>query len=130
MMGDELHLRERRYRSQWRAYAIIRRMRWVTLVLGPFPLIWDNVIAPAMAQFGLPDVVTMEDYAQAIFFRLGLISEETFEIYWPHLNNVSTLLFFIFVLWTPIRKRAAKAAAREQAELEERMIIGGLGGVQ
>ena len=81
MMGDELHLRERRYRSQWRAYAIIRRMRWVTLVLGPFPLIWDNVIAPAMAQFGLPDVVTMEDYAQAIFFRLGLISEETFEIY-------------------------------------------------
>ena len=130
MMGDELHLRERRYRSQWRAYAIIRRMRWVTLVLGPFPLIWDNVIAPAMAQFGLPDVVTMEDYAQAIFFRLGWISEETFEIYWPHLNNVSTLLFFIFVLWTPIRKRAAKAAAREQAELEERMIIGGLGGVQ
>ncbi len=128
-MNDELKLRERRYRAQWRAYAIIKRMRWLTLVLGPFPIIWDNIIAPALAQFGLPDIVTMEDVAQAIVFGTGWISQETFETYWPHLNNVCTLLFLIFLLWTIQKKRAAKSAAREVVELEDRMSVGGLGGV-
>ncbi len=128
-MNDELKLRERRYRAQWRAYAIIKRMRWLTLILGPFPIIWDNIIAPALAQFGLPDIVTMEDVAQAIVFGTGWISQETFETYWPHLNNVCTLLFLIFLLWTIQKKRAAKSAAREVVELEDRMSVGGLGGV-
>jgi len=128
-MNDELKLRERRYRAQWRAYAIIKRMRWLTLILGPFPIIWDNIIAPALAQFGLPDIVTMEDVAQAIVFGTGWISQETFETYWPHLNNVCTLLFLIFLLWTIQKKRAAKNAAREVVELEDRMSVGGLGGV-
>ena len=129
-MGDELHLRQRRYRAHWRAYAIIKRMRWVTLVLGPFPIVWDNIIAPALAQFGLPDIVTMEDLAQAIVFRSGGISQETFETYWPHLNNVCTLLFLVFVFWTIRKKRAAKNAAQEVVALEQRMAIGGLGGVE
>ena len=128
-MNDELKLRERRYRAQWRAYAIIKRMRWLTLILGPFPIIWDNIIAPALEQFGLPDIVTMEDVAQAIVFGTGWISQETFETYWPHLNNVCTLLFLIFLLWTIQKKRAAKNAAREVVELEDRMSVGGLGGV-
>ena len=130
MMGDELHLRQRRYRAHWRAYAIIKRMRWVTLVLGPFPIVWDNIIAPALAQFGLPDIVTMEDLAQAIVFRSGWISQETFETYWPHLNNVCTLLFLVFVFWTIRKKLAAKNAAQEVVALEQRMAIGGLGGVE
>ena len=130
MMGDELHLRQRRYRAHWRAYAIIKRMRWVTLVLGPFRIVWDNIIAPALAQFGLPDIVTMEDLAQAIVFRSGWISQETFETYWPHLNNVCTLLFLVFVFWTIRKKRAAKNAAQEVVALEQRMAIGGLGGVE
>ena len=129
MMNDELKLRERRYRAQWRAYAIIKRMRWLTLILGPFPIIWDNIIAPALEQFGLPDIVTMEDVAQAIVFGTGWISQETFETYWPHLNNVCTLLFLIFLLLTIQKKRAAKNAAREVVELEDRMSVGGLGGV-
>ena len=129
-MGDELHLRQRRYRAHWRAYAIIKRMRWVTLVLGPFPIVWDNFIAPALAQFGLPDIVTMEDLAQAIVFRSGWISQETFETYWPHLNNVCTLLFLVFVFWTIRKKRAAKNAAQDVVALEQRMAIGGLGGVE
>ena len=130
MMGDELHLRQRRYRAHWRAYAIIKRMRWITLVLGPIPIVWDNIIAPALAQFGLPDIVTMEDLAQAIVFRSGWISQETFETYWPHLNNVCTLLFLVFVFWTIRKKRAAKNAAQDVVALEQRMAIGGLGGVE
>ena len=78
-MGDELNRRQRKYRAHWRAYAIIKRLRWVTLVLGPFPILWDNVLAPALAQFGLPDIVTMEDLAQAIVFRTGWITQETFD---------------------------------------------------
>ena len=130
MMGDELHLRQRRYRAHCRAYAIIKRMRWVTLVLGPFPIIWDNIIAPALVQFGLPDIVTMEDLAQAIVFRSGWVSQETFETYWPHLNNVCTLLFLVFVFWTIRKKRAAKEAAQDIVALEQRMAIGGLGDVE
>ena len=112
-MGDELNRRQRKYRAHWRAYAIIKRLRWVTLVLGPFPIIWDNVLAPALAKFGLPDIVTMEDLAQAIVFRSGWISQETFDTYWPHINNVCTLLFLVFLFWTIQKKRAAKEAARE-----------------
>ncbi len=129
MIPDELKKRERRYRAQWRAYAIIKRMRWITLVLGPVAILWDNVIAPFLVEQGAPEFVTMEDFCQAIVFSSGLISEETFERYWPHLNNVCTALFFVFLFWTIQKRRAVKQAAKEQVELEGRMAIGGFGGV-
>ena len=129
MIPDELKKRERRYRAQWRAYAIIKRMRWITLVLGPVAILWDNVIAPFLVEQGAPEFVTMEDFCQAIVFSSGLISEETFEQYWPHLNNVCTALFFVFLFWTIQKRRAVKQAAKEQVELEGRMAIGGFGGV-
>ena len=129
MIPDELKKRERRYRAQWRAYAIIKRMRWITLVLGPVAILWDNVIAPFLVEQGAPEFVTMEDFCQAIVFSSGLISEETFERYWPHLNNLCTALFFVFLFWTIQKRRAVKQAAKEQVELEGRMAIGGFGGV-
>ena len=128
MIPDELKKRERRYRAQWRAYAIIKRMRWITLVLGPVAILWDNVIAPFLVEQGAPEFVTMEDFCQAIVFSSGLISEETFERYWPHLNNVCTALFFVFLFWTIQKRRTVKQAAKEQVELEGRMAIGGFGG--
>ena len=127
MNSEELNIRERRYRAQWRAYSIIKRMRWITLILGPFPLLWDHVIAPLFKKFGLPDVVTMEDVAQAIVFRTGWITEEMFETYWPHLNNVCTALFLIFIFWAMQKRKAAKAAAQNVVELERRMMVGGFG---
>ena len=129
MIPDELKQRENRYRAQWRAYAIVKRMRWITLVLGPVAILWDNVIAPFLVEQGAPEFVTMEDFCQAIVFSSGLISEETFEQYWPHLNNVCTALFLVFLFWTIRKQRAVKQAAREQVELEGRMAIGGFGGV-
>ena len=129
MIPDELKQRENRYRAQWRAYAIVKRMRWITLVLGPVAILWDNVIAPFLVEQGAPEFVTMEDFFQAIVFSSGLISEETFEQYWPHLNNVCTALFLVFLFWTIRKQRAVKQAAREQVELEGRMAIGGFGGV-
>ena len=129
MIPDELKQRESRYRAQWRAYAIVKRMRWITLVLGPVAILWDNVIAPFLVEQGAPEFVTMEDFFQAIVFSSGLISEETFERYWPHLNNVCTVLFLVFLFWTIQKRRAAKQAAKEVVELEGRMAIGGFGGV-
>ena len=129
MIPDELKQRESRYRAQWRAYAIVKRMRWITLVLGPVAILWDNVIAPFLVEQGAPEFVTMEDFCQAIVFSSGLISEETFERYWPHLNNVCTVLFLVFLLWTIQKRRAAKQAAKDVVELEGRMAIGGFGGV-
>ena len=104
-------------------------MRWITLVLGPVAILWDNVIAPFLVERGAPEFVTMEDFCQAIVFRSGLISEETFQYYWPHLNNVCTALFLVFLFWSMQKKRAAKAAARDVVELEGRMSMGGFGGV-
>ncbi len=129
MIPDELKQRESRYRAQWRAYAIVKRMRWITLVLGPVAILWDNVIAPFLVEQGAPEFVTMEDFFQAIVFSSGLISEETFERYWPHLNNVCTVLFLVFLFWTIQKRRAAKQAAKDVVELEGRMAIGGFGGV-
>ena len=129
MIPDELKQRERRYRAQWRAYAIVKRMRWITLILGPVAILWDNVIAPFLVEQGAPEFVTMEDFFQAIVFSSGLISEETFEQYWPHLNNVCTVLFLVFLFWTIQKRRAAKQAAKDVVELEGRMAIGGFGGV-
>jgi hypothetical protein len=40
------------------------------------------------------------------------------------------LLFLVFVFWTIRKKRAAKNAAQEVVALEQRMAIGGLGGVE
>ena len=129
MIPDELKHREQRYKAKWRAYAIVKRMRWITLILGPIPLLWDNVIGPLLKQFGAPDVVTMEDLAQALLFEVlpleKWISRETFEAVWPHLNNVCTILFLVFLFWTVQKRRAAKEAARNVVELEDRMAIGG-----
>ena len=80
-----------------------------------------------LKKFGLPDVVTMEDVAQAIVFRTGLITQETFDTYWPHLNNVCTVLFRVFIFWTIHMRKAAKAAAQNVVELEQRMMVGGFG---
>ena len=134
MMPDELKNRERSYKAKWRAYSIVKRMRWVTLILGPIPLLWDNVIGPMLESFGVPDIVTMEDLSQALLFEVlpleKWMSRETFEAIWPHLNNVCTVLFLVFVFWTIQKRRAAKAAAQSVVELEGRMAIGGFGGVR
>ena len=134
MMPDELKNRERSYKAKWRAYSIVKRMRWVTLILGPIPLLWDNVIGPMLESFGVPDIVTMEDLSQALLFEVlpleKWMSRETFEAIWPHLNNVCTVLFLVFVFWTIQKRRAAKAAAQSVVELEGRMSIGGFGGVR
>ena len=127
MNSEEHNIRERMANSQWRAYLFIKRMRWITLILGPFPLLWDHVIAPLFKKFGLPDVVTMEDVAQAIVFRTGLITEEMFETYWPHLNNICTALFLVFIFWAIQKRKAAKAAAQNVVEIEQRMMVGGFG---
>ena len=127
MIPDELNKRKRRYNAQWKAYSIIKRMRWITLVLGPVAIVWDNVIVTLLIQFGAPEIVTMEDVAQALMSRW--IPAEKIEQYWPHLNNVCTALFIVFLLWTMQKKRAAKAAARDVVELEDRMSMGGFGGV-
>ena len=133
MIPDELRKREQRYNAEWRAYSIIKRMRWVTLVLGPVPILWDHVIAPLLIQFGAPEIVTMEDFAQALLFQVlpldQWISIETFEQYWPHLNNVCTALFLVFIFWAMRKKRAAKAAAIDVVELEGRMAMGGFDSV-
>jgi len=133
MIPDELKMREQRYRAQWRAYAIIKRMRWVTLILGPIPILWDNVVGPLLTQLGAPEIVTMEDLTQALLFEVlpleKWISRETFEAIWPHLNNVCTFLFIVFLFWTIQKGRAAKAAAKGVVELERRMSMGGFGGV-
>ena len=133
MIPNELKKSEQRYRAQWHAYAIIRRMRWITLVLGPVPILWDNVIAPLLIQMGAPEIVTMEDLTQALLFQVlpldQWISIETFERYWPHLNNICTALFLVFLFWTVQKKRAAKTAAKDVVEIEGRMGLGGFGGV-
>ena len=68
-------MRERQYRAHWKAYAIVKRMRWVALILGPFPIIWDNIIAPALTRFGLPEIVTMEDVIETLL-GLEIIDEK------------------------------------------------------
>ena len=127
MIPDELKKSEQRYNAQWRAYAIVKRMRWITLILGPVPIVWDNVLVPLLIQLGAPDIVTMEDVIQALLSRW--VSRETIELYWPHVNNVCTVLFLVFVFWTMQKKRAAKAAAKDVVQLEGRMGMGGFGGV-
>ncbi|MDE0707697.1 MAG: hypothetical protein OSB33_01990 [Candidatus Poseidoniales archaeon] len=133
MIPDELEIRERRYRAQWRAYAIIKRMRWITLILGPIPILWDNVVGPLLTKLGAPEIVTMEDLMQALLFEVlpleKWISRETFETIWPHLNNVCTALFLVFLFWTIQKRKAAKQAAKDVVELEGRMAVGGFGGV-
>ena len=129
MMPDELKNRERRYKAKWQAYAIVKRMRWITLILGPVPLLWDNVIGPILEKIVTPDIVTMEDLAQAILFEVLPLEKwipiETFEEIWPHLNNVCTVLFLVFLFWSIQKRRAAKEAARNVVELEDRMAVGG-----
>lgn len=125
MYPDELEEREHRYRAQFRAYTVVRRMRWVTLVFGPVPLLWDNVLWPILQAMGVPPIMTMEDIMRMLILTVLPIDVETFERLWPHVVNISTVLFVVFVVWTVKKQRTARAAARQVAEVEDRMVLGG-----
>ena len=123
--SGELKNLELRYDAIWRAYSLIKRMRWFTFVLGPVAILWDDMIVPFIVKQGAPEFLSIEDFFQTIIFSFGIVSEETFERYWAHLNNVCVVLFFVFLLWSRQKKRAANTAAEDVAELER-----GFGGEQ
>jgi hypothetical protein len=129
MIPDELEQRQRRYDLEWRAYAIIRKMRWLTLILGPVPLIWDHIVWPALQKMGVPSIITMEDLMRILILDIlpldRWISIETFERMWPHVVNVCTILFLVFFIWAVQKRRQARAAAHDVAEIENIMMQGG-----
>jgi len=51
---SEFTKRKQRYNAVHKAYAIIKRMRWFTFVLGPVAILWDDVIAPFIVKQGAP----------------------------------------------------------------------------
>ena len=128
MLGD-LEEKKRNYNTQWRVHWIVSRMRWFTFILGPFPIIWDKILWPFMESMGAPDVVTMEDMATIILFKfLSLekwIDQEKFEQMWPHIVNVCSILFIVFVVWTVKVKKSMKKAAKDVVIAEDRVHIGG-----
>ncbi|MBN17559.1 MAG: hypothetical protein VYC11_03515 [Candidatus Thermoplasmatota archaeon] len=127
---NELTRREKRYYSHERSYSIIRRMRWISLIIGPFPILWDNFLRPLLTRMGVPEIVTMEDMIQVLLFEfLSLdkwISPEDFEKLWPHINSIFTVLFLVFTVWAFFQKKATKKAAKELHLMESR---GGFGRV-
>ncbi|MEE3082849.1 MAG: hypothetical protein VX320_02010 [Candidatus Thermoplasmatota archaeon] len=129
MMSGNLEEKKRNYNTQWRVHWIVARMRWFTFILGPFPLIWDNVLWPILQSMGAPDFVTMEDFIQAILFNFlnidKWIDQEAFEKMWPHIVNVSTILFVVFVVWTMKVRKSMKKAAKDVIIAEDQMHIGG-----
>ena len=129
MIQGELREKEKLYNSHWRAYSIITRMRWFAFILGPVPLIWDNVLQPLLLKMNFPEFVTMEDMVQILIFDIlpleKWIDRETFERIWPHIMNVSTVLFVVFIVWTIKMRRNTKLAAREVVEAESRVLLGG-----
>ena len=83
-------------KSQRHAYNLVSRMRWLTMALGPVPLIWDGVIIPTIHSMGMPNFITIEDIInQAIFGFLSLDRyTDDFNFYWPHIIRVSTCLLY------------------------------------
>ena len=53
------------------------------------------------------------------------MSVETFEKMWPHIVNVSTILFVVFVVWTMKVRKSMKKAAKDVIIAEDRMHICG-----
>ena len=104
-------------------------MRWFAFILGPVPLIWDNVLQPLLLKMNFPEFVTMEDMVQILIFDIlpleKWIDQETFVRIWPHIMNVSTVLFVVFIVWTIKMRRNTKLAAREVVEAESRVLLGG-----
>ena len=128
MLGD-LEEKKRSYNTQWRVHWIVARMRWLTFILGPFPLLWDKILWPLLQRMGAPDIVTMEDLVQIILFKFvnieKWIDKEAFEEMWPHIVNISTILFVVFVVWTMKVRKSMKKAAKEVIIAEDRVHIGG-----
>jgi hypothetical protein len=128
-MHAELEEKKRQYKMYSRAHWIVARMRWFTLILGPFPLIWDNFLWPFLESMGAPEFVTMEDLMQALLFNVvnieRWITKEEFEALWPHIVNICTALFIVFVFWTIKMKENMKEAAKKVISEEDRVHIGG-----
>lgn len=114
------------------AYYIVKKMRWAALVLGPLPILWDNIMFPTMNLFvGMPSFMTMEDFFHMLIIDLLPLDKysEEFDLVWPHLTRVCTILFIVFVIWAMVAKKKALAAkeasteARIEAEVERRVAL-------
>jgi hypothetical protein len=123
----KLEEERRQFSGRWTAYMIIARMRWFTLILGPVPLLWDGVVWPILEIMGMPAFITMEDLARVLILDVLPLEQyaDEFEMLWPHVVRISTLLFVVFVLWTVSARRKAKDAARELASAEDQLVVGG-----
>ena len=114
------------------AYYIVKKMRWAALVLGPLPILWDNIMFPTLNLFvGMPSFMTMEDFFQMLIIDLLPLDKysEEFDLVWPHLTRVCTILFIVFVIWAMVAKKKAQAVkeaeyeARIEAEVEKRVAL-------
>ena len=132
MSEDVLDKKPKNFSGYRDAYYIVKKMRWVALVLGPLPILWDNVVFPTMDLFvGMPSFMTMEDFFHMLIIDLLPLDKysEEFDLVWPHLTRVCTILFVVFVIWAIVAKKKALAAkeasteARIEAEVERRVAL-------
>ena len=132
MSGDALDKKPKNFSGYRDAYYIVKKMRWAALVLGPLPILWDNIMFPTMDLFvGMPSFMTMEDFFHMLIIDLLPMDKysDEFDMIWPHLTRVCTILFIVFVIWTIVAKKKALAAkeasteARIEAEVERRVAL-------
>ena len=111
------------YKGAWKSYRIIAFMRWVTLVLGPLPLIFDLLLEKYADQIlqhvPLTDIITFEDILSGVLVPvlnpiIGIIVPDfDIVIYLPPITFVASILFVVFVVWTQIMKKKVRSAARD-----------------
>jgi hypothetical protein len=87
---------------------------------------------PTMNLFvGIPSFMTMEDFFHMLIIDLLPLDKysDEFDLIWPHLTRVCTILFIVFVIWAIVAKKKALEAkevtteARIEAEVERRVAL-------
>ena len=132
MGGEVIDKKPKNFTGYRDAYYFVKKMRWAALVLGPLPILWDNIMFPTLNLFvGMPSFMTMEDFFHMLIIDLLPMDKysEEFDLIWPHLTRVCTILFIVFVIWAIVAKKKALAAkeasteARIEAEVERRVAL-------
>lgn len=103
--------------GKMKSWKVVRRMRWLTLLLGPFALALDEYVQPWLMSRGYPSILTMEDVVRVMILDLLGLSKwmdlEQFLTFYTHLRTLSCYLFVLFVVWEVAARRRAIHSAGE-----------------
>ena len=107
------------------ALKVVKKMRWLTFILGPLAWGWDEyfyaIVEDELFEWWGINLISIE--ALLIWMLYDILdflpvfgTPEQFELLFPHLRVICTVLFIWFMYWAFFKKDSVRRKAKELSQ--------------